>query len=580
MLKLILIVILNFGSMHSSYGLDIEKLADTYLCYGGGYNYKSQIVKETYLYSEFITQEPLCKLFDKPKGDSSEFLSIHNQILNYANSKTNKEPCPEVDKLIEKYISDSSKVIEYISTVTDKRVENIFKKTRVLDMNIGTGKIIEVQKDKDPKGTHVRSAALGMLAEFCGVSDISLKVSPLWKLKVGLIESPKLEIPVKIMSSGETADSCSNVSARGNEDLENFFVNVSNSNKSQPLTVTYNMYGVKDRVIVHLDGVEMFDSGCVSGSKPIVIPLSENSEKLKITIKALCEGGGGTAWTVGVTCSEDPAEEEPKSQACVEQTSELLALIDQAILHTRPMMNYYWGRANCYKEHHEMMTKTMYSLTKVTKPQISNLCKNKKCETKKGKLINIDGLNFSGKANLEQWSELPRQSLSTKYGANQSQPGKKIDLKNTSSRQNFLNSKGWLSTKKNKLGKSSLNTSASDKKTVLSKVAQSNELEETQVKEESSKSLKEGNRNFSNNVKSVNHSSKGTNHDQKNITIDDDQESERSQSDADSADIFKKNKKDFLLYKYKYCQKNTEHPDLFSQVSLRYCLSAFRWLIN
>jgi hypothetical protein len=67
-----------------------------------------------------------------PADDANEFMKIHNLIIKYANTKTNKEPCPEVDELIKKYIIDSSKVLDYLSKVSDKRIENIFKKTRVL----------------------------------------------------------------------------------------------------------------------------------------------------------------------------------------------------------------------------------------------------------------------------------------------------------------------------------------------------------------------------------------------------------------------------------------------------------------
>jgi hypothetical protein len=446
---------------------------------------------------------------------------------------------------------------------------------------LGNGSLINIEKNKAPQGTHIRSAALAVLAEFCGVSDISLKVSPLWKLKVGLIESPKLEVPVKIMSSGETADSCSNVSARGNEDLENIFVNVKNANKAEPLTVTYNMYGVKDHVIVHLDGVEMFDSGCISGSKPIQIPLTENSEKLKITIKALCDGGGGTAWTVGVTCSEEPPEEEPKSKACKEQTSELLALIDQAIIHSRPIINYYWGRANCYIEHHERMTKELYTLTKVSQPQKSNLCKNKKCDTKIVEYKNFKGLDFSGKANLEQYKEVPNKKSKGKYSLSKKTKGSGGSLNNTDERHNFLSGKGWLS-KDDK--KSSSSPKRSYKSTANGKIITDTDINlhadtnnDFDLREDpylnNKSELHLGHKKLLFNTSVL----KGNKEKKEKI---DGELINPAESNLGSDEIFKKGKADFLLYKYKYCKKNSEDSELFTQVSFRYCLSAFRWLLR
>ena len=219
----------------------IDGLKGDYLCYGGGFDYKTEVVKDRYLYEELRKENPTCSIIPEIKNQKDEFKKNHYKILNYQIDPK----CSEIASLIGQYKSNSLKTKNYINEVTPQRLDNIFSKTRRLDLD--KGELVEVFK-----GTQIRSSSLAHLAVLCGASDVSVGVNPLWKLKVGLVENPVADTEI-ITKSGETAKSCHDVHATGSADLKDFFVNVENADRSQNVEFTFDTYSVPDNIKISLD---------------------------------------------------------------------------------------------------------------------------------------------------------------------------------------------------------------------------------------------------------------------------------------------------------------------------------------
>jgi hypothetical protein len=72
---------------------------------------------------------------------------------------------------------------------------------------------------------------------------------------------------------------------------------------SGSFTLTYEMYGIKDRIRVLYDGRTLFDSGCVGGGKTQLLPYSGVASFVTIQVEPNCTGTtSGTAWNYTVAC--------------------------------------------------------------------------------------------------------------------------------------------------------------------------------------------------------------------------------------------------------------------------------------
>jgi hypothetical protein len=67
------------------------------------------------------------------------------------------------------------------------------------------------------------------------------------------------------------------------------------------------MVSVKDRMRVYLNGQQVFDTGCVSGtgSSPIQLPAGANT--IRVDVEPNCEGTKGTVWDFTLQCPPPPA---------------------------------------------------------------------------------------------------------------------------------------------------------------------------------------------------------------------------------------------------------------------------------
>ncbi|WP_309896489.1 hypothetical protein [Archangium sp.] len=80
-----------------------------------------------------------------------------------------------------------------------------------------------------------------------------------------------------------------------------YSVNVNLGAASGAFRFTYDTQSVKDRMIVRVNGVALYDTGCVGQSTSVVLNYS-GSTVANVEVLPNCEGTTGTAWSFSVGC--------------------------------------------------------------------------------------------------------------------------------------------------------------------------------------------------------------------------------------------------------------------------------------
>lgn len=66
----------------------------------------------------------------------------------------------------------------------------------------------------------------------------------------------------------------------------------------------YDVYSVKDQIIVTQSGRTIYNSGCVSGAKSIRLNLNGYSSQISVRVNPNCDGTSSTSWTFTVHCPD------------------------------------------------------------------------------------------------------------------------------------------------------------------------------------------------------------------------------------------------------------------------------------
>jgi hypothetical protein len=74
-------------------------------------------------------------------------------------------------------------------------------------------------------------------------------------------------------------------------------------------SLAWEMYGIKDRMVLRSDGLELFDTGCVGGSGRRLLDIA-GGEQLSVEVLPNCEGTTGTAWNFRFACPAEPGAED------------------------------------------------------------------------------------------------------------------------------------------------------------------------------------------------------------------------------------------------------------------------------
>ena len=68
------------------------------------------------------------------------------------------------------------------------------------------------------------------------------------------------------------------------------------------INVFFETYTIKDRLVIAADGVNLYDSGCISGNVSPVVGIPGGTLNVSINVLANCEGTNGTAWVLQISC--------------------------------------------------------------------------------------------------------------------------------------------------------------------------------------------------------------------------------------------------------------------------------------
>ncbi len=72
---------------------------------------------------------------------------------------------------------------------------------------------------------------------------------------------------------------------------------------SSQLSISYELYGVKDRIHAYYNGYKIYDSGCASGSGSTQLQTSGMGGTVAIIIDPRCDSSSNTAWNFTLNCS-------------------------------------------------------------------------------------------------------------------------------------------------------------------------------------------------------------------------------------------------------------------------------------
>lgn len=330
----------------STYGYSPKDavLAEDINCYGGGIKFDSELYPMEYSYKDYIENNPKCVPFNDIRygQDLVERIEALDGLIERV--KKSKK-CPLLSQLLQNFKTLQTYMWDYVGDIADPRKKHIIEVINRIKSDV-----------------HLYQGMITRQTHLCGVSDTATKIWPFWDLIVKLKEleqaiPPSSKVTV-IKENGQEASTCHNVLASGTGDLDNFKVKIP-WNKTKELTLDFEAYSVKDRVIVSSNrGETFYDSGCTSGKHSLVLNRSDlrGMQSLSINIKAKCAGDFGTVWDVRVDCQTEPSPPEKKKvSACDLYLQELILLLDKILKLYEPIQNHYWNKVLCYHEYEQIL---------------------------------------------------------------------------------------------------------------------------------------------------------------------------------------------------------------------------------
>lgn len=68
--------------------------------------------------------------------------------------------------------------------------------------------------------------------------------------------------------------------------------------------VDFEAYSIKDQLLIDADGVNIYDSGCISGNVTATVTVPAGTTSARVQVLAHCDAGqpGTTAWTLSIAC--------------------------------------------------------------------------------------------------------------------------------------------------------------------------------------------------------------------------------------------------------------------------------------
>ena len=105
--------------------------------------------------------------------------------------------------------------------------------------------------------------------------------------------------PAETQYGGGTA-ACNDVVQAGNDLPITQVVNMGKA--AGTFNFSWEMYSIKDRMIVRYGSTVLYDTGCVSGNGTVALTYSGASTQVSVEVVPNCDATTGTAWDFTVSC--------------------------------------------------------------------------------------------------------------------------------------------------------------------------------------------------------------------------------------------------------------------------------------
>jgi hypothetical protein len=113
-------------------------------------------------------------------------------------------------------------------------------------------------------------------------------------------DPPEFDCQPQFMQTGGCQEACNSNTHQGGDTPETH--NVEMGQPSGTFTFSWDMYTIKDRMIVSYAGTQLYDTGCVSDIGSVSLSYAGTSTQVTVDVLPNCEGTTGTAWDFTVGC--------------------------------------------------------------------------------------------------------------------------------------------------------------------------------------------------------------------------------------------------------------------------------------
>jgi len=339
-----LLVLCNFYLVSSALSADYKvstfnPLEHINKCQTGGTIFKSNYYNIAHLYKQFHKANPVCTdKISKPYGNVKKQIERLNLL---SNSYSKDKDCPELAEISNKYLERYSKNSKNIQTDKEALIhsaENAAKKTNI-----------------QVESSHLAWNFL-MCASAHTSSDLLTRSVYIKDLQEIIFSTP----PVQVLSDGQVIGDCHNVLAHGNDDLENFYVDMENASKSE-FDISFNTFSVPDHIkIFDSEDNLLLDSTCIGTStnvdRTLSVPTTKN-KKIKVTVDGKCKNKkSSTYWEMHISCgttnNEVTEKEIIRRDKCNDKA---ITMIDKLKINVKQMIKVQeneWMHAICQKQHY------------------------------------------------------------------------------------------------------------------------------------------------------------------------------------------------------------------------------------
>jgi hypothetical protein len=176
-------------------------------------------------------------------------------------------------------------------------------------LSLGLGKVVGHLGKWSNRGSSVGATVVSLLSDFSGWSDNVGELVNNWVYDCA--GNPRSCLPERFQGKEDDdqipsaidygAGNCDQaVVAGGDTPVQRQF---DMGAACGTIQLSYEMYTVKDRIVVYHDGQPIYDSRCVGGGSSRSLDYCGSSSRIVVAIEPNCEGGtSGTAWNFTLSC--------------------------------------------------------------------------------------------------------------------------------------------------------------------------------------------------------------------------------------------------------------------------------------